>query len=131
MQDVAKHVEDGPVLPPNVAWDRQPILFWTQGGRLAEPQASQPNNLPIPLTSFVGRTREIAEVKRLLANNRLVTLSGVGGCGKVPARSLRRRGRPLRFPDGVWLVELSSTANPALGPHIVAAAHLCRCAEIK
>ncbi|HEX8959015.1 MAG TPA: adenylate/guanylate cyclase domain-containing protein, partial [Solirubrobacterales bacterium] len=42
-----------------------------------------PNNLPLQLTSFVGREREIAEVKRLLRQSRLVTLTGIGGCGKT------------------------------------------------
>ncbi len=43
----------------------------------------QPHNLPLELSSFVGREREMAEVKGLLASNRLLTLTGSGGCGKT------------------------------------------------
>ena len=42
-----------------------------------------PNNLPLQLSSFVGRDKELAEVKRLLENTRLLTLTGAGGCGKT------------------------------------------------
>jgi len=42
-----------------------------------------PHNLPIQLTRFIGRERELAEVKRLLADTRLLTLTGPGGCGKT------------------------------------------------
>ena len=41
------------------------------------------NKLPVPLSSFIGREREIAEVKRLFATTRLLTLTGAGGCGKT------------------------------------------------
>lgn len=68
---------------------------------------STPNNLPQALSSFIGREREIAEVKKLLAGNRLVTVVGMGGLGKtrlslhVAAESLEEHR------DGVWLVELA------------------------
>ena len=42
-----------------------------------------PNNLPVQLSSFIGRQGELAEVRRLLASSRLVTLTGAGGCGKT------------------------------------------------
>jgi non-specific serine/threonine protein kinase len=79
------------------------------------------HNLPQPLTSFVGREREIAEVSRLLASARLLTLVGTGGVGKtrlgheVAARVLDR------FSGGVWVVELSALTDPALVPQAVAA----------
>jgi predicted ATPase/DNA-binding CsgD family transcriptional regulator len=79
-----------------------------------------PNNLPAPLTSFVGREREIADVCRLLSGTRLLTLTGAGGCGKsrlafeVAARVLED------FPDGVWVVELAALADSSLIPHTVA-----------
>src|SRR5215207_834067 len=46
-------------------------------------QRPSPHNLPLELTSFIGREREIAEVNGLLAANRLLTLTGPGGCGKT------------------------------------------------
>lgn len=77
---------------------------------------SLPHNLPTQLTSFIGREREIAEVKRLLPENRLVTLTGAGGGGKT--RLALQVGAEVidRYPDGVWLVELASLAESALVP---------------
>jgi predicted ATPase/DNA-binding CsgD family transcriptional regulator len=71
-------------------------------------------NLPAEVTSFVGRRRELADVKRALSKSRLVTLTGVGGVGKtrVAERVARDRGRA--YPHGVWLVELGEVADPAL-----------------
>jgi predicted ATPase/DNA-binding CsgD family transcriptional regulator len=66
-----------------------------------------PNNLPTQLSSFVGRQRELAEVKQLLADHRLITLTGAGGCGKTRL-ALQAASETLeRFPDGVWCVELA------------------------
>src|SRR5262249_2794668 len=80
------------------------------------------HNLPLPLTSFVGRGRELAEVGRLLAAERLVTLTGAGGVGKTRL-ALRAAADGLdRFPDGVWLVDLAPLADGALVPQAVAAA---------
>ena len=83
---------------------------------------SPTNNLPNQITSFIGRERELAEVKQLLVQNRLVTLIGAGGIGKtrlglqVAADSLER------FPNGVWLVELASLSDPGLVPKTAATA---------
>jgi predicted ATPase/class 3 adenylate cyclase len=79
-----------------------------------------PNNLPQQVTSFIGREKELAKLRLLLAGTRLVTLTGSGGCGKtrlclqVAADSLER------FPDGAWLVELAPLSDPALVPQTVA-----------
>ena len=72
------------------------------------------HGLPAELTSFVGRRREMADVKRLLSRSRLVTLTGVGGVGKT--RLAYRVAAEVRraFADGVWLVELAELENPAL-----------------
>ncbi|WP_432993561.1 ATP-binding protein [Dactylosporangium sp. CA-233914] len=77
-------------------------------------------NLPAELTSFLGRRREIAEVKRLLSEFRLVTLTGAGGVGKT--RLALRVAAQLRrdFPDGAWLVSLADLTNPGLLPQTVA-----------
>ena len=81
-----------------------------------------PNNLPRQLTSFVGREQEMAEVKRLLAATRLLTLTGVGRRGKTRL-ALQVAAELLEaYPDGVWLVELAPLADPALVPQTVAAA---------
>jgi predicted ATPase/DNA-binding NarL/FixJ family response regulator len=68
--------------------------------------------LPVELTSFVGRRQDLAEVKRLLGQARLVTLTGVGGTGKT--RLAARVAAELRraFPDGVGFVDLTALRVP-------------------
>ncbi|HEY7727744.1 MAG TPA: tetratricopeptide repeat protein [Candidatus Eisenbacteria bacterium] len=79
-----------------------------------------PNNLPAAATSFVGRAREAAELKRLIALHRLVTLTGAGGCGKTRL-ALRVAADLLpEFPDGVWFVGLAGLSDPALIPRATA-----------
>jgi predicted ATPase/class 3 adenylate cyclase len=82
----------------------------------------QPHNLPVQLTSFIGRDREIAEVKRLLTRTRLVTLTGPGGSGKTRL-ALQAASEVLSaYPDGVWLVELATLTDPDLVRSAVATA---------
>ena len=71
-------------------------------------------NLPVDLTSFVGRRRELAETKHQLSLAPLVTLTGAGGVGKT--RLARRVAASVEraFPDGAWLVELASLTDQAL-----------------
>src|SRR5258708_33240354 len=72
-------------------------------------------------TSFVGREREIAEVKRLLSQTRLLTLSGAGGCGKTRL-ALHVAAELLgEYSDGVGVVELGALTDPVLVPQVVAA----------
>ncbi len=81
-----------------------------------------PNNLPVQLTSFVGREKEIAEVKQLLDATRLLTLTGPGGTGKTRL-SLQVAADVLpSFPDGVWFIELAPLADPSLAVQIMASA---------
>jgi predicted ATPase/DNA-binding SARP family transcriptional activator/DNA-binding CsgD family transcriptional regulator len=78
------------------------------------------HNLPAPRTSFVGREREIVEVKRLLAMTRLLTLTGAGGSGKTRF-ALEVAGDLVGvYPDGVWLVELAPVSEGTLVPQVVA-----------
>jgi len=79
-----------------------------------------PNNLPTQLTSFIGREREIEEVKRLLSSSRLVTLTGSGGCGKTRLAIHVASELLSEFAHGVWLVDLASLADPALVPQTAA-----------
>ncbi len=78
------------------------------------------HNLPAQLNSFVGREREIGELKELLATTRLVTLTSMGGTGKTRL-SLQVAAEILGdYPDGVWLVELDSLTDARLVPEAVA-----------
>ena len=80
-----------------------------------------PNNLPQQPTSFIGRDKELEEVKQLLAKSRLLTLTGSGGCGKTRL-SLQGAADALeQFPDGVWLAELAPLSDSGLVPQTVAA----------
>ena len=74
---------------------------------------SQPNNLPAQLTSFIGREKEIAEIKALLHASRLVTLTGSGGTGKTRLSIEVGTEELAHFPDGVWLIELAPLTDPA------------------
>ena len=82
---------------------------------------SFPHNLPVQLTSFIGREREMADAKQLLSNAHLLTLIGPGGTGKT--RLALRVAEDLlpSFADGVWLAELAPLADPALIPQTIAA----------
>jgi hypothetical protein len=73
-----------------------------------------PNNLPVQLTSFIGREKEMAEIKQALVEHRLVTLTGSGGAGKSRL-SLQVAADTLeQFRNGIWLVELAPLAEPDL-----------------
>ena len=89
------------------------------------PAARRPeerHNLPSPVTSFVGRESELADVERLLGAQRLVTLTGVGGAGKTRL-ALEVGARAVSdWPDGVFFVDLSALVEPELVPGHVAAA---------
>jgi predicted ATPase/class 3 adenylate cyclase len=73
-----------------------------------------PNNLPVQLTSFIGRENEIAEVKQELNAHRLVTLTGSGGAGKTRLSLQVGAGCVERFTNGVWFVELAALTDPTL-----------------
>ena len=73
-----------------------------------------PNNLPVQLSSFVGRERELREIGRLISGHRLVTLTGAGGCGKTRLAIQAASESLERFPDGAWWVELAPLADERL-----------------
>jgi predicted ATPase/DNA-binding CsgD family transcriptional regulator len=109
--------------------DATPSLGDTKGGNrspvVAFPRIRAPvrlplNNLPLQLTSFVGREREIAEARDLLAEQRLLTLTGPGGCGKTRLALKVAGDLAERFEDGVWLVELASLSDSNLVPQAIA-----------
>ncbi len=73
-----------------------------------------PNNLPVQLTSFVGREAELAEVAAGLREHRLVTLVGAGGCGKTRLAAQAAAEVADAYPGGVWWVDLALVSDPDL-----------------
>jgi predicted ATPase/DNA-binding CsgD family transcriptional regulator len=88
-------------------------------------EAARPDNttsLPHYLTPFIGRRKEVAEIGRLLAERRLITLTGPGGSGKTRLAIEVAAGLEVDFPDGIWFVELAELTEPALISQAVAKA---------
>jgi predicted ATPase len=108
--------------------DRSAFLRFARGDPFAgpaddkAPKKPEPpkHNLPLQLTSFIGRETEIGQIRRQLARARLLTLTGAGGSGKTRLALEAAGGLLPQFPDGTWLVELASLAEPALLPQTVA-----------
>jgi predicted ATPase/transcriptional regulator with XRE-family HTH domain len=86
------------------------------------PLAAMPHNLPLQLTSFVGREQEQAAVELLLRDAPLVTLVGTGGCGKTRLALAVAAGALENYADGVWFVELAAVSEPELVARAAAAA---------
>lgn len=79
-------------------------------------------NLPVQITSFIGRNKEMEEVQQLLAETRLLTLTGAGGCGKTRLAQHVAANLVEDYPDGVWLVELAALTAGGLVAQAVASA---------
>jgi predicted ATPase/class 3 adenylate cyclase/DNA-binding CsgD family transcriptional regulator len=78
---------------------------------------ARPHNLPVQRTTFIGREFEIAQLAELIAAERLITITGSGGCGKTRL-ALQVAAEVLeQFPDGVWFVDLSAVLD---GPAVAA-----------
>jgi predicted ATPase/DNA-binding CsgD family transcriptional regulator len=91
----------------------------TPSGRV---EVAPMSNLPAPITSFIGRIAELAEVRQRLAAARLLTLVGAGGVGKTRLALRVAEEAVEAYPDGVWLAELAPLADSTLVPQVVAAA---------
>ena len=83
---------------------------------------SSPNNLPVQLTSFIGRSKEMGEVKQLLSAERLLTLTGPGGSGKTRLALQVAAEMLEQFQDGVFFVALAPITDPGLVASTIAQA---------
>jgi len=98
----------------NTPPDSDKVYRVVRSGERWLPVREIPNNLPQAQTSFVGREREISELKARLAHTRLITLLGMGGLGKTRL-SLQVAAEALpQFPDGAWFIDLSTLRDPSL-----------------
>lgn len=86
--------------------------------KIAPPTASKLTNLPQRLTSFIGRDQDVVALQRLVKENRLVTLTGVGGVGK--SSLALAVANTIAFPDGIWLLELAPIAEAGLVARLLA-----------
>jgi DNA-binding SARP family transcriptional activator len=84
------------------------------------PSDDAKHNLTAPMSSFVGREREMVEIKRALSMTRLLTLTGAGGTGKTRLALEVARDLVGSYPDGVWLVELAPLSEEGLVAQVVA-----------
>jgi AAA domain len=87
--------------------------------RVTGPNAAH-GSLPRPLTSFIGRERELAQARRLLQDSYLVTLTGPGGSGKTRLCIALAAQVAAEYPDGVYFVPLAPVRDPGLVPSTIA-----------
>jgi predicted ATPase/DNA-binding CsgD family transcriptional regulator len=94
----------------------------TNRRELARRGGAAASNLPVAVTSFIGRADELGTAERAVARHRLVTLTGPGGVGKTRIALEVARRVSARFAGGVWFVELAPVADGALVPSALAVA---------
>jgi predicted ATPase/DNA-binding SARP family transcriptional activator len=94
---------------PRLDWVPAPAVV--ASAKAAEPVVT--TNLPAPITSFIGRGEQLAQLARQVGADRLVTLTGAGGSGKTRLAIECARALQGSFADGVWMVELASLTDPS------------------
>ena len=109
-------------LRDEIAAGNLPMTPSVRSSQEDEPIGAGKHNLPAPRTSFVGREREMVEVKRILAMTRLLTLTGAGGSGKTRLALEVARDLVSIYPDGAWLVTLAELSEGDLVARAVATA---------
>jgi predicted ATPase/DNA-binding SARP family transcriptional activator/Tfp pilus assembly protein PilF len=97
-------------------FEQQPSLAPTNAILEGQPRT----NLPVPLTSFIGREKAVEEILRLLSKNRLVTLTGPGGVGKTRLAIQSSNKVLSKSKDGVWWIELAPLTDETLVPQALA-----------
>ncbi len=100
-------------VPPE---DRESFVRFARGGPNPTSLTKQtpPNNIPNPISSFIGRERELTEIEKLVQDSRLVTITGTGGIGKTRFATQAAKDLLGSFKDGIWWVELATVRDPSL-----------------
>jgi predicted ATPase/class 3 adenylate cyclase len=120
LRDMGEHTLKGLVTPDHL-W--QPLISDLPSDFPSlQSLKTIPNNLPVQLTTFIGREKEMAEIKQALTEHRLVTLTGSGGAGKSRLSLQVATDLLDRFSNGIWLVELAPLAEPDLIPQTILSA---------
>lgn len=101
--------------------DQDPALIARRGAAVAPADTPGPR-MPLPrrTTSLVGRAGDLGRIERLVAGHRLVTLTGVGGCGKTRLALEVAHALASDFPDGVWFVDLATIDDESMVAELVA-----------
>jgi len=106
-----------------VSDDRPPAIpagpYWREPRSAAD---ARPDNLPHPISSFVGREKELADLRTALHDRRVVTIAGMGGMGKTRVAVQLASEAISDFPDGAWFVDLSAIADASLIDQTIARA---------
>ena len=100
--------------------DSEKVYRVVRSGERWLPVKQLPNNLPQQATSFIGRERELDEIKALLSSARLVTLLGMGGLGKTRLSLQVAAELMAEYPNGTWFLDLSPIRDPALVASVAA-----------
>ena len=105
-------------IPPE---EHEAYVIFARGGSDPTHKNLKPprNNLPVEMTSFIGREKEIAEVRQALDVHRLVTLTGSGGTGKTRLSLKVAADLLAHFHDGVWFIELAPLTDGDLIPSTI------------
>jgi len=109
LKDVIQPIRIYQVMSPGIREDFPPLKTLD----------ARPNNLPVQLTSFIGREKEISDVKKLLGGTRLLTLLGPGGTGKTRLSLQTAADLIDEFENGVWIIELAALLDPFLLPNLI------------
>lgn len=112
LRDLGIHRLKDLLRPERVYQFQHPGLPATFPPLRSQESSAVPNNLPVQLTTFVGREEEIRRVSEILEKSRAVTLTGSGGCGKTRLALEVAGTQTERFRDGLWIVELASLTEP-------------------
>src|SRR5258708_4236443 len=82
--------------------------------RMTSERSTRKHNLPVPVSSFIGREQELREIQQRLGENRLITLTGTGGTGKTRLALQAAIAERDHFSDGAWLIDLAPLAASEL-----------------
>lgn len=112
-QDCVFQLQEKLGVPPSEETNALYEYIKTSGKSSVGPAATK-SNLPRPLTSFIGREQELTTLKGIFSKTRLLTLTGVGGCGKTRLSIELAEQLADPFQEGVWWVELASIQDERL-----------------